>query len=72
MSFFSVDRFEEDFAVLVDENGVASSVKRDALPSEIKEGSVLSYVDGKYSIDKNEEKRRRKRILSLQNKIFKD
>ena len=71
MSFFSVDRFEEDFAVLVDENGSASSVRRDELPSGIREGSVLLYENEKYSIDKDEENRRRKRIVPLQNKLFK-
>lgn len=30
--FWTIDRFEEDFAVLMDDNGVCRSVPRDRLP----------------------------------------
>ena len=71
MSFFSVDRFEEDYAVLIDENGSPLNVKKNVLPAEVREGSVLTVADGKYMLAPDEEKKRRKRIVSLQNKLFK-
>lgn len=72
MSYFSVDRFEEDYAVLVDENGNSLPVERSLLPFEAKEGSVLKLDDGEYFLDRKEESARRKRIVSLQNKLFKE
>lgn len=46
---YSVDRFEGEYAIL--ENRKTSEIKKvqkDSLPENIKEGSVLEYVNGKY------------------------
>ena len=43
-----------------------------SLPQGTKEGSVLKVENGIYSLDESEEKRRRKRILELQNMLFSD
>lgn len=71
MKHLSVDRFEESFAVLVDDSENTITVKKSELPPEAKEGSVLKLEKGKYVLDTDEESDRRKRILSLQNKLFK-
>ena len=71
MKHFSVDRFEDDYAVLVDENGDTTDVRKSVLPEKTREGSILKYEDGKYELDPQEEDSRRKRIASLQNKLFK-
>lgn len=71
MKHFSVDRFEEDYAVLVDDDGNTADVSKSVLPEKTREGSVLKYEDGKYVLDPKEEDDRRKHIISLQNKLFK-
>lgn len=40
--FWTIDRFEEDFAVLMDDNGVCRSVPRDRLPEQVRQGDVLT------------------------------
>ena len=71
MKFYSLDRFEEDFAVLVDDNGACVNVQKSELPINIKAGNVLCYENGKYMLAPDEEAARRSRIKSLQNKLFK-
>ena len=71
MKHFSVDRFEDDVAVLVDDNGNTTDVNKTVLPDNAKQGSILRFEDGKYELDPQEEDSRRKRIASLQNKLFK-
>ena len=38
--FWTIDRFEEDFAVLMDDNGVCRSVPRDRLPEQVRQGDL--------------------------------
>ena len=38
--FWTIDRFEEDFAVLMDDNGVCRSVPRDRLPEQVRQGEI--------------------------------
>ena len=71
MKFYSIDRFEEDFAILIDDQCATICVKRNELPVETKEGSVVSYENGEYSLAPDEEDVRRRRITNLQNKLFK-
>ena len=48
-----IDRFEGDFAVCEDrKTKEIYNINVNELPNEIKEGSILKYVDGKYVIDK--------------------
>lgn len=69
--YYSVDEIEEDFAVLEYPDGTFKNVPLSDLPFEIKEGSVLKKAaDGAFILDLDEEKRRKKRISDLQDKIF--
>ncbi len=61
--FFSVDRFEEDFAVLEDDGQKHSNVLRSKLPVGVGEGDILFLLDGQYFFDKEETERRRNYIL---------
>jgi len=56
---YTIDRFEGDFAVLEDENRTMKDVPRASLPTEAKEGDVLIFADGKYSVDAEETARRK-------------
>jgi hypothetical protein len=40
-SFYAVDRFEGDLAVIVDDSGDTLEVRRSLLPEDTEEGSVL-------------------------------
>lgn len=72
MEYLSVDRIENDTAVCERDDMSVVELALSSLPQGIKEGSVLKVENGIYSLDENEEKRRRKRILELQNMLFSD
>ena len=68
---FIIDRFEENFAVLIDENDNIINVLKNMLPSEIKEGDVLAYYDGSYTVNKNKTDMLRKANHDLLNSLWK-
>ena len=72
MEYLSVDRIENDTAVCERDDMSVVELALSALPQGTKEGSVLKVENGIYSLDENEEKRRRKRIFELQNMLFSD
>ena len=68
--FYSIDRFEGNFAVLIsDEDGSSVTISRELIPIEAKEGGLLSLLDGKYIYDPEETSRRRKRLFMLTKKL---
>ena len=72
MEYLSVDRIENDTAVCERDDMSVVELALSSLPQGTKEGSVLKVENGTYSLDENEEKRRRKRIFELQNMLFSD
>ena len=66
-----VDRIEEGIAVLEKEDMTHIHINLSDLPENTKEGSVLSFDGTTYILDSDEEERRRKRILEMQNMILK-
>lgn len=70
--FLSVDRIENGFAVCEKEDLSTVLIELSKLPNGTKEGSVLLFENGEYSIDLGEEKRRKRHILELQNSLFED
>ncbi len=62
--FYSIDRFEENFAVLIsDEDGSGLCVDREIIPEGAKEGAVLKFENGEYIFDPDETARRRKALF---------
>lgn len=62
--FYSIDRFEENFAVLIsDEDGLSLCVDREIIPEDAKEGAVLKFENGEYIFDSDETSRRRKALF---------
>ncbi len=60
---YAVDRIEDDIVVLEEvETGNIKEVLKCNLPGPIQDGSILSFIDGKYFIDLGEEGERRNRI----------
>ena len=53
-----VDRFEGEYVICENRNTKEKlEIQKEKLPKEIKEGSVLNYKEGKFSIDLEEEKK---------------
>ena len=53
---YSIDRFEENFAVLQNEKGESIITEKKLLPSEAKEGSMLIFDGKNYITDTDSEK----------------
>ncbi len=66
---YSVDRFEGDMAVLVDENEQVLCLPRVQLPVECQVGDMLRLCDGVYVPDADAASARRAQILRLQRKL---
>ena len=48
---FSVDRIEENIAILEDKDKTKLELELEALPKGIKEGDILDFKNGEYRID---------------------
>ena len=70
MKRFTVDRIEEDKAVLECENGDCVTLEVKSLPKNIKEGDVLCFEENSYFLDKEETEKRRQKIKSLMDSLF--
>lgn len=70
MKKYSVDRIENDIAVSEDENGNIVNIRLSELPSDVKEGDILSFNGEKYAVLYDETEQRRKALLNLQKSLF--
>lgn len=69
--YCSVDRIENNMAILEFPDKSLIEIDVSLLPSDIKEGSILVKIsDNEYIHDFEEENARKKRLFDLQNKIF--
>lgn len=69
--YYSVSRIEEGIAVLEFPDGEFREVEISLLPDGVKEGNILvKNQNNGFTFDFEEEKRRKDRLLELQNKIF--
>lgn len=69
---FSVDRFEENFAVCENiKTGEITNIPIEVLPDNIEEGSILKFKNGIYVIDIEATKMRKQEIKTLVNNLFK-
>ena len=66
---YSVDRFEGDLAVLVDDEGISRTELLSALPEGTHEGTILLLTEEGYSPDPDTESKRREQVLSLQERL---
>ena len=66
-----MDRFEGEYAVLENrKTNETKNVKKDMLPENIKEGSILQYVNGKYTYNEELTKEENNRIQDRMNKLW--
>ena len=69
---FSIDKFEENFAVCENlETGNFLNIPISDLPKDIKEGSIIKYENGKYILDKKLEDIKKQEVKSLVDNLFK-
>lgn len=69
---FSIDRFEDDFAICEDkQTHEMVNIKRDLLPNNCKEGDIIQFVNGTYSLDKEQTQKEQKEIKNLVDSLFK-
>ena len=69
---YAVDRIENDVVILQNTfNGKIIEIKKQQLPNNISDGTILEYKDNKYYIDKDEEKRRRNILEEKLNRLKK-
>lgn len=69
---YAVDRIENDVVILQNTfNGKIIEIKKQLLPNNISDGTILEYKDNKYYIDKDEEKRRRNILEEKLNRLKK-
>lgn len=64
--YFSLERWEEDKAVLCGDDGRTVVAAREALPTQAKAGDVFFQKDGCYCYDESETAQRKSRIWQLE------
>lgn len=69
--FFSLDRIEDDVAVLIDDTGDGITISLSVLPDGACEGMVYRKVGDVYVRDLAEEEIRRERVRALHNRLRK-
>lgn len=67
---FVIDRFEGEIAVLEDENGNLSEIKKSLLPQNAKESDCLILKDGKYTVSKEKTESLKQEIDDLMEDLF--
>ena len=69
MEKYVIDRFEGEFAVLEKADGTTVDVKKSDLPP-VKEGDVVIFNDGAYTVDSEETQKRKEIIAEKMSKLF--
>lgn len=68
---YVVDRLEEVYAVCESENRHTQNIPLYELPNDIKEGDCIISIEGKFMIDEKEREKRKRRIHSKMNILWK-
>lgn len=71
-TFFSIDRFEDDFAICENKTtGEMVNINKSILPESSKEGDILKFENGVYIIDKDATQNAQTEIKNMVNNLFK-
>lgn len=68
----SVDRITDNIAVVEKDDMTHFEIDISVLPEGTKEGSILIYKNGIYTLDTDEEARRRSELFNKQRMLFGD
>lgn len=66
---YAIDRFEEDKAVLCDEEETCVVIDRAELPAEAREGDMLRLENDVYTVDTVLTEQRRARVRALEQRL---
>lgn len=69
MMFYTIDRFEGDYAVLEDDDENRVNVKKALLPEMAKEGDVLDFDGEAYTVNAEETEKRRQSVIEMLRKM---
>ncbi len=72
MERYTVDRIEDGIVVLEKEDLTHMEISASAFDFGVKEGNVLLFENGRFTVDEAYESERRRRIFSKQKNIFKN
>ncbi len=64
-----LDRFEGEHAVL-ETDGEISTINRSLIADDAREGDMLIFLNGKYSIDRKSTEKRREEIRAKMQRLF--
>lgn len=67
---FSLDRFEDDLAVLIAQDGGRFAVLARFLPTDAREGDLVALRSGRWTILPQETERLRAELFDLQESLF--
>ncbi|MCD8106482.1 MAG: DUF3006 domain-containing protein [Oscillospiraceae bacterium] len=67
---YTVDRFEENIAVLENEDGSHINAPRSLISGNAQEGDILERVENGYIIREDLTRERRERIIGKQKRLF--
>lgn len=67
---FIIDRFEENFAVCEDENGIMKNIEKSLLPKDVREGDVILKDNNIFYIDYEETKKLREEINQMTKNLW--
>lgn len=70
MKYYSIDRFEGDFAICIGDDEKIYKLELKKIPEKAREGDVLKKVDGILTVDEEETKKRKDELFDLQDKLF--
>ena len=70
MCIYTIDRFEEDVAMLEGEDGTIAATPRALVPIGAREGDCLRLEGGLFTVDAEETERRAARIAALKTRLF--
>lgn len=66
----SIDRFEEGYAVCIDEDGRVINIDVELVEDDAKEGDIIFFEDGMYHASEEATQAARDEILALQDELF--
>ena len=67
--FYTIDRFEGDYAVLEDDDENRVNVKKALLPEMAKESDVLDFDGESYTVNADETEKRRQSVIEMLRKM---
>ena len=68
--FYSVDRVDEEYVMLCDDDGETKELRRFHFEGGVKPGEVYRFEAGKFIYDEQETQKRKAQIQALERELF--